>query len=364
VAIDALTQHIIAAAGYHPESVLPAKEVLVLKHSGSLRLGGAAVDVTDEIHGANCRLAERASQVVGLNVAGVDVIAPTLRSSILENGGKILEINSAPDFRMHLHPTAGRSRKVAESFMEMLFPQGRPTRVPIVSVTGSYGKAEAAGLIAHGLKASGHVTALAGSNGLQLSGQYLQTGDMTAPEQVQRILREPTIDSAVLETSVEGILGRGLGYHYAEVGIVLNLHPRKIDSDYAQDLADVAYAKSVVAEQIYDSGFAVLNAESELIMKMADRAGGRLVLFSRHDQHPRIQAHLRHGGLAAVVDRERLLICDGQQRIPVTEPTTVALLLAALPGQYALDVILAATAALYAIGLVPANIRQALASYR
>jgi cyanophycin synthetase len=148
------------------------------------------------------------------------------------------------------------------------------------------------------------------------------------------------------------------------VGIVLNLHPRKIDSDYAQDLADVAYAKSVVAEQIYDSGFAVLNAESELIMKMADRAGGRLVLFSRHDQHPRIQAHLRHGGLAAVVDRERLLICDGQQRIPVTEPTTVALLLAALPGQYALDVILAATAALYAIGLVPANIRQALASYR
>jgi cyanophycin synthetase len=289
VVVDAVTEQILDDAGYTLETVLPKKETLTLARSGNLALGGSAVDVTGEVHPFNRFLAERAAQVVGLNSAGVDIIAPTLRTSVMENGGRFVEINSAPDFRMHIRPTVGRGKNVAVPFVDMLFPKGANTHVPVFSVTGSFGKSELVELLAHCLRMAGHVTGIAGSKGLFLSGQCMKNGDMTAPENVQLILREPTIDSAVLETSCEGILRRGLGYTLADYGIVLNLHPRKIESDYAQDLEDVSYAKSTVAEQVYPKGATVLNADSELIMEMAERAGGRLAVFTRQVRQPPCQ---------------------------------------------------------------------------
>jgi cyanophycin synthetase len=197
---------------------------------------------------------------------------------------------------------------------------------------------------------------------LRLSDRCLQKGDKTAPDYVQLILRESTIDTAVLETPVEGILRSGLGYHYAEVGIVLNLHGRDIEIDYAQDLEDVAYAKSVVAEQVYDSGAAVLNADSELIMEMADRARGKIVLFSRDENNPRMRSHILQGGLAAALEGDHLSIWDGAERVSVIQIPAVPLL-ATLPEIYGLDVLLASAAALYAFGLTPAQIRLGFAQY-
>jgi cyanophycin synthetase len=361
VTVDDVTRQIIGDAGYSLETVLPEKETLPLKHSGSLALGGSAVDVTDEVHPVNRFLAERAARVVGLNAAGVDVIAPTLRTSLLENNGRFIEINSAPDFRMHIRPTVGRGRNVAGPFVDMLFPEGNASHVPIFSVTGSFGKSELVDLLSHCLTLNGHITGMAWSQGLFLSGQCMKKGDMTAPENVQLILREPTIDSAVLETPCEGILRRGLGYERADYGIVLNMHPREIDCDYARDIEDVAYAKSTVAELIYDQGASILNADNDLVLEMAERAGGRVVLFSRDSDNPHLRAHFRDGGIAVIQDGDDLMILHHDRRLKVATVQELPIF-QQMPDQYAADVILACIAALFVFGMAPEKIREGIAS--
>lgn len=361
VTVDEATEQIIRDAGYTLKTVLPEKETLPLKRSGSLALGGSAVDVTDEVHPINRFLAERAARQVGLNTAGIDVLAPTLRTSLLDNGGKFIEINSAPDFRMHIRPTVGRGRNVAEPFVDMLFPDGGPSHVPVFSVTGSFGRSELVALISHCLNLAGRVTGTAWSQGLFLSGRCMKNGDMTAPEYVQLILRDPAIDSAVLETPCEGILRRGLGYAHADYGIVLNVHPREIDCDYARDIEDVAYAKSTVAEQVYAQGASILNADNDLVMEMAERAGGQVVLFSRHSDNPDLIFHLERGGIAAVQDGSDLMIRHGDRRLKVAEVGNVPMA-GQMPEQYAMDVILAGIASLYAFGMPPEQIREGLES--
>ncbi len=361
VNVDDVTRQIIADAGYSLETVLPEKETLPLKHSGSLALGGSAVDVTDEVHPVNRFLAERAAHVVGLNAAGVDVIAPTLRTSLLENNGRFIEINSAPDFRMHIRPTVGRSRKVAKPFVDMLFPEGSTSHVPVFSVTGSFGKSELVDLLSHCLTLAGYVPGLAWSRGLFLSGQGMKKGDMTAPENVQLILREPTIDSAVLETPCEGILRRGLGYERADYGIVLNMYPREIDCDYARDIEDVAYAKSTVAEQVYEQGAAILNADNDLIMEMAERTSGQVVLFSRHNDNPYLKPHFRDGGIAILQDGDDLMVRQRDWRVKVAAIREVPVF-EQMPEQYAADVILACIAALFVFGMAPEKIREGIVS--
>jgi cyanophycin synthetase len=189
----------------------------------------------------------------------------------------------------------------------------------------------------------------------------MKKGDMTAPENVQLILREPTIDSAVLETSCEGILRRGLGYAHADYGIVLNLHPREIESDYAKDLEDVAYAKSTVAEQVFPQGATVLNADSELIMEMVERAGGRLVLFTRQYDNRYIKSHIEGGGFAAVRDGRDFMIWQGEERRTVSETDKVPMA-GTMPAQYGTDVILACIAALFAFGLSIEQIQKGIES--
>ena len=189
----------------------------------------------------------------------------------------------------------------------------------------------------------------------------MKIGNMTNPENVQLILREPTIDSAVLETSCEGILRRGLGYTLADYGIVLNLHPREIDSDYARELEDVAYAKSTVAEQVYPQGATILNADSELVMEMAERAGGRLVLFTRQYDNPYLKSHLEEGGFAAVRDGRDFMVWQGDEWIKVSETEKVPMA-GQMPEQYGADVILACIATLYAFGLPVEKIQKGIES--
>lgn len=361
VTVDAITEQLLGDAGCTVATVLPEKKTLALARSGNLAFGGSAVDVTAEVHPFNRFLSERAARVVGLNAAGVDIIAPTLRSSVMENGGKVIEINAAPDFRMHIRPTVGHGKNVAAPFVDMLFPEKNPTHVPVFSVTGSFGKSELVALIAHCLRMTGRVTGIAGSKGLFLSGQCMKKGDMAAPENVQLILREPTIDSAVLETSCEGILRRGLGYALADAGIVLNLHPREIESDYARSLEDVAYAKSTVAEQVFPHGVSVLNADNALVMEMAGRAGGRVAVFSRQCDNPVLKFHVEAGGVAAVQDERDLVIWKGGERVKVSETGKVPVIVQ-MPDQYGIDVILACMATLHAFGMPLEQIKRGIES--
>ncbi len=363
VELDELTSHLLAERGLTAASVPPAGQALQLKTSGSLRQGGSATDVTDLVHPMNRFLAERAARVLGLNVAGVDVIAEDIGQSILATGGVVVEVNAAPDFRPHLRPAEGSPRDVAAPLLTLLFPPGAPTRVPVLSVTGTLGKTTTVRLLAHCLGEAGRVTGVTSTDGLYVAGRRLMSGDMTYPEQVGLVLKDPTIDCAVLETSREGILRRGLGYHLADVGVVLNLHDDHVGSDDITRLDDLAYAKSVVAEQVYPDGCAVLNADQELVLEMATRVRSRLALFSADPANPRLRQHCADGGLAATVDRDRLLLEDHRDRVSLVHLDDVPL---AADGRLRLnlDNLLAAAVALFALGLDPATIRRGFETFR
>jgi cyanophycin synthetase len=356
------TLRLLARKGYTLDSVPPKGEVVVLALSGNPKVGGSAVDVTDAVHPVNRFLAERAARAVGLNVAGVDCVAEDIGESILESGGKFLEVNAAPDFRMHLRPTAGKPRPVAGALLDMLFPPGTPARIPLFSVTGTLGKTTAVALLSHCLALAGRTVGTTTTEGLFIGGRCLMKGDMTYPEHVALVLKDPAIDCAVLETAREGILRRGLGYEYADCGIVLNLHDDHVGSDDIKYLEDLAYAKSVVAEQVYPQGCAVLNADNELVMEMASRVRSRLALFSHRASNPAVGAHAQGGGPAVVLDGDRVVVLDGPRRM-------VLMPLAEIPLAFAgrasinIDALLAATAALHAHGLAPEAIREGLRSF-
>ena len=356
------TRHLLALRGYTLEAVPPKGEVVVLALTGNPKVGGSAVDVTDAVHPVNRFLAERAARALGLNVAGVDCIAADIGESILDSGGKFLEVNAAPDFRMHLRPTAGKPRPVAGALLDMLFPPGTPARIPLFSVTGTLGKTTAVGLLSHCLALGGGTVGTTTTEGLVIAGKRLMKGDMTYPEQVALVLKDPTIDCAVLETSREGILRRGLGYEYADCGIVLNIHDDHVGSDDIKYLEDLAYAKSVVAEQVYPEGCAVLNADDELVMEMAQRVKSRLALFSHSDANPAVKAHAAAGGLAVVLEGERMVILDGPRRIVLAPLSDIPLAFAGR-ASINIDALLAATAALHAHGLPQETLLEGLRTF-
>jgi cyanophycin synthetase len=362
VEIDEITLRIMAEKGHGEKTVLPRGQVLALKNSGSLKLGGEAVDVTDEVHPDNRFLAERASRVIGLDVAGIDLVAEDIGRPAMETGGAVIEVNAAPDFRMHLRPTQGDPRPVAGPFLDLLFPDGAGSRIPVISVTGTLGKTLAVNLISHCLNLARVRSGMTSTEGLYISGRRLMETDCTYPEHVALVLKDPTIDCAVLETSREGILRRGLGYRLADVGVVLNMHDDHVGSDDIRYIEDLAYAKAVVAEQIYPQGCAVLNADNALVMNMAERVSSRLMLFSRDAGSPRVRSHILKGGAAVVLEGDDAMLYrdgSGSRLFDITE----------IPLSYggraklAYDAILGAAGALAAHGMALERIRYGLKSF-
>lgn len=362
VVVDDVSLRILADSGLTPDSVPKLGQQLPLQISAAMRLGGSSTDVTDQVHPMNRFLAERAAKVIGLNIAGIDVLAPNLKTSLLTNGGAVLTVIAAPDFRVHLLPTQGKRRDVATPVVNMLFSGEARTRAPVFSITGSFGKTTTVHLIAQALKRQGHVVGMATSDGLYVADRCLRPGNTTRPEQVALVLKDPYADAIVLETPLEGILERGLGYRYADFGVVLNVHDNHPQNDELDYVEDVAYVKSVVAEQVVDDGFAVLNADCDLVLDMRRRVFSKCALFSRNYEHPEVRLHVDRGGVAAVLDRDILVILHGRKRFDVCHMDDIPL---TRGGQCKVndESILATAAALYAFHVPVDQIDDALRSY-
>ncbi len=356
VEVDEITQKILSDKKYSMETILPENEIFSLKISGNMRFGGSSEDVTDDVHLMNKFLVERAAKVIGLNVAGIDIIAPNLVESVLENNGFVIGVNAAPDFRMHLKPTIGEPRNVAENLVNMLFQKKEKTRIPIFSVTGTKGKTPAVNLIKNCLKNSGYLVGLISSDGLFIGDNCLMKGDMTHPKSVSLVLKDPTIDVAVLETSREGILNYGLGYEFADFGVVLNLKEENIEDDL-EYLEDVAYAKSVVAEQVYDEGFTILNADYELVEEMRKRLYSNLILISKSNQNESVGIHSKKGGISVILDEKKVVILNGSNRIELIHlndlPNDLKIKL-----ENNFEILLGVVAALFAFGIEIEKIRE------
>jgi len=301
IELDDQAMRLLAMAGHTPQTVLPDGEVFYLRSTGNLSTGGTASDMTDVVHPDNAEMAARAAQAIGLDVAGIDFITPDISHSYRDVGGAICEVNAAPGFRMHVAPTEGIPRDVAGPVMDMLFPPGTPSRIPIVSITGTNGKTTVSRMVAHILKMSGHRVGLCTTDGVYIDGSRSVVGDMTGPVSAQMVLRDPTVDAAVLETARGGLLRSGLGYRANDVGVVLNVQGDHLGLGGVDTLDDLARIKRIVIE--VSRGCAVLNADDERCLAMADHTPAERIAYVTHNpRHELVREHIRAGGAACVLE--------------------------------------------------------------
>jgi cyanophycin synthetase len=325
IKVDDVTKNLLKENNLTMDSVIPDGEILYLKRTANLSTGGTATDVTDLVHPSNVFLAERIARIVGLDVCGIDIMASDLTTPLEENGGAVLEVNAAPGFRMHIAPTEGLPRNVAAPVVDMLFPPGADFKIPIVAVTGTNGKTTTTRLIAHIVKTVGYKVGYTTSDGIYIQNQMLEEGDCTGPRSAEFVLRDPSVDFAVLECARGGILRSGLAFSQCDVGIVTNVAEDHLGSKYIETLEDMAAVKAVVPESVTRNGFAILNADDNLVYKMADDLDCHVAFFSMDEYNPRIKRHCERGGIAAVVENGYVTICKGTWKIRIEKVMDIPL---------------------------------------
>jgi len=297
IELDYQAKRLLDLLDYTAETVPADGEVVYLRSTGNLSTGGTAVDLTDVIHPDNAEMARRAARAIGLDVAGIDFITEDITRSHKEAGGIICEVNAAPGFRMHTNPSEGIPRDVAGPVLDMLFPPGNPSRIPILAVTGTNGKTTTARMLAHIYKLSGRKVGLATTEGVYIDGQLSVAGDMTGPRSARMILRDPSVEVAVLETARGGLLRSGLGYRRADVSACLNVREDHLGLRGIETLEDLAEVKRVVIEAATDT--AILNADDPLCLQMSGHTDADHILYvTTNPSHDLVRQHVRAGGRA------------------------------------------------------------------
>lgn len=366
IVIDHQAERLMEQAGVGLDTVLEQDRILYLRSTGNLSTGGTAIDRTDQIHYENQQIAYRAAQIVGLDVAGIDFITPDISRPVSEVGGGIVEVNAAPGFRMHVAPSEGKPRDVAGPVIDMLFPPGTPARIPLAALTGTNGKTTTARMTAHILKMAGYHVGMTTTDGVYIDGERIVRGDMTGPRSARMVLRDPTVDAAVLETARGGILREGLGYDEVDVGAVLNISSDHLGLRGVETLDEMAKVKSLVIEVVRKDGWAVLNADDERVARLADRSPGKPFFFSFDPANPLVREQVSAGGRAVVVEQgvngQMITLYDRGKHIPLL---WTHLIPATLEGRARFNVAnaMAATALAYSLGVSIENIRQGLRTF-
>ena len=325
ISVDKMTKRMMREKGFTLNSILPKRRKLFLKTTANLSTGGTSTDVTDSVHPYNIFMAERISRIIGLDICGIDIMAQDLSRPINENGGAVLEVNAAPGFRMHLDPTIGLPRNVAEPVIDMLYPPGSSSKIPIVAVTGTNGKTTTTRLIAHIMKSVGFNVGYTTSDGIYVQNSLLEIGDCTGPKSAKFVLRDPTVDFAVLETARGGILREGLGFSECDIGIVTNITSDHLGMKGIHTLDQLARVKSVVVENVSKEGYSILNADDDYIFDMIKDLKSNIVLFSMNEKNKRIVEHCSKGGIAAVYENGYITINKGGWKIRIEKVVNIPL---------------------------------------
>ena len=300
--LDRPALELLELAGFDADTVLPEGEIFFLRNTANLSTGGTAIDLTDVVHPDNQEMAERAIRSVGLDVGGVDFLTKDITQSYKEIGGAIVEVNAAPGFRMHVAPSEGEPRDVSGKVMDMLFPPGTPTRIPVASITGTNGKTTTSRMLGHILKTAGHTVGMTSTDGVYIDGRLTVKGDMTGPTSAHIVLRDPTVDIAVMETARGGLLRSGLGYRQCDVSACLNVAADHLGLKGIDTLEQLAEVKRIVVEVARDT--AVLNADDDLCLNMADYTQAEHVCYvTMNPAHSLVKEHIRAGGRAVVLEQ-------------------------------------------------------------
>ena len=299
---DHQAERLLAKMGYDRETVPEAGEIVYLRSTANLSTGGTAIDVTDTMHPDNREMAIRAIKAIGLDIGGVDFLTRDISESYRDTGGGICEVNAGPGFRMHVAPSEGTPRDVAGPVIDMLFPPDAPSRIPIAAVTGTNGKTTTSRMLSHILKMSGRTVGLTSTDGVYIDGNLSVPGDMTGPVSAQMILRDPSVDAAVMETARGGMLRSGLGFQDCNVAACINIAADHLGLRGIDTLEQLAEVKRVPIEIATDA--AILNADDKHCLQMADYTEAeKLAYVTMNPGHPLVKQHIQAGGQAWVLEQ-------------------------------------------------------------
>jgi cyanophycin synthetase len=311
IELDRTSYQLLERQGYTLDSILAKDEICYLRATANLSTGGIAVDRTDEIHPENVWLAQRIVKIIGLDIAGIDIVTSDISRPLREVDGVIVEVNAAPGFRMHVAPSQGIPRNVAGAVIDMLFPNEQASRIPVLTVTGTNGKTTTTRLLAHIYKQTNKVVGYTTTDGTYIGDYLVEVGDNTGPQSAQLILQDPTVEVAVLETARGGILRSGLAFEAANVGVVLNVAADHLGIGDIDTIDQLAHLKSVVAEAVYPDGYAVLNADDSRVAAIAERTKANIAYFTMNPESELVRNHIQKGGVAAVYENGFLSILKG-----------------------------------------------------
>ncbi len=362
IAVDKAALAILERQGYAIDSIPRKGEICFLRATANLSTGGIAVDRTDEIHPENVWLLSRAPRIIGLDIAGIDVVTEDISKPLREVEGVIVEVNAAPGFRMHVAPSRGLPRNVAGAVIDMLFPGSKNGRIPIFSVTGTNGKTTTTRLLAHIMKQTGKVVGYTTTDGTYI-GEYLaESGDNTGPQSAQLILSDPTVEVAVLETARGGILRSGLGFSASDVGMVLNVAADHLGIGDIDTIEQLAKLKGVVAESVMPKGYVILNADDPLVAAMAEKVTAQVAYFSMNPSNELLVKHTEAGGLAAVYENGYISILKGDWTLRIEKAVNVPITMAG-KAPFMIANALAACLAVFTQGVKIDHIRAGLSTF-
>ena len=363
ITVNELTKNIIKDAGYTLESVIPEGERLILKDTANLSTGGTAEDVTDIIHPANVSMAERISKIIDLDICGIDIMTTDISKPLSETGGAVLEVNAGPGFRMHLAPTSGLPRNVAAPVIDKLFPKkGDTGRIPIIAITGTNGKTTTSRLMAHIAKMNGYRVGYTTSDGVYIQNRLLMTGDCTGPASAEFVLKDPTVNFAVLECARGGLLRAGLGFKKCDVAIVTNVAADHLGLKGIHTIEQLAKVKGVIPETVLPGGYAILNADDDLVYDMRRSVECNVALFSMDENNPRIKALQRLNGITAVYENGYVTICRGVWKMRLMNAENIPLTYGG-KAKFMIQNVLGAILAAHVQGISIEDIKAALETF-
>jgi cyanophycin synthetase len=353
----------LASSGLSPQYVPKTGERVLLRNNANLSTGGTATDVTDDVHPDVAASAVAAAQMIGLDIAGVDILCEAIYKPLEQQGGGIVEVNAAPGLRMHLKPSYGKSRPVGEDIINMMFPLGEDGRIPVVAVTGTNGKTTTVRLISHLLSETGLRVGMTGTDGVYINHRLIDTGDCSGPKSARNVLMHPDVDAAVLETARGGMLREGLGFDRCEVAVVTNIgEGDHLGLNFITSVEDLAILKRVIVQNVAPTGAAVLNAADPMVAKMGDKCAGRVIFFAQNQHHPVIAAHRAKNKKVIYCDGTYIVASKGSRvmfRFPVSEiPLTQNGVLG-----FQIENAMAAIGAAWALGLDAEKIARGLHSF-
>jgi cyanophycin synthetase len=364
IRLDAIALAVLAEQGYTAESIPPAGQRVLIRRNANLSTGGTATDVTDLVHPSVAARAVDAARTVGLDIAGIDVLATDISQSLEEQRGAVVEVNAGPGLRMHLEPSAGKPRPVGEAIVAQLFPEGQTGRIPIVAVTGVNGTTTTARLLAHLLARPGEVVGMACSDGLFIGGRRIAARDATGPDGARGLLLNPRVSVAVLEIAPEGTLREGLGFDHADVVVVTHTgqgsHRGRRGIKTGEDLAR---AERVLVEAVAPTGTVALNAADAPAAGVGSSCPRSVLFFSHNPTLPALVAQQRRGGCWASVRDGTVVVGEGEQEVGLAPLACIRQTHGGRAAACQVDHVLAAVAAAWSLGRRPEEVRQALESF-